>query len=96
MNISQEAREEISNILNIKYEEYKTHDEFLNYFKDTIAPYLLHKVELIIAGRRHQLLEIEYYFTSKNHADPFTHCTKIQENNCEWYFHRTGDSYRGG
>jgi len=30
------------------------------------------------------------------HKDVFTHCDENQQTNCQWYFHRTGKSYKGG
>lgn len=42
---------------------------------------------LFIQGKPHSLLEIEFYFTSKEHEDPYTHCSPAQYSQGLWYFH---------
>lgn len=61
-----------------------------------MAPFLLNNVELIAGGERLLIREIEFYFTSKTHPDPFTHCQPLQEQSLIWYFHRSGKSYKSG
>lgn len=69
-----------------------------NYFHQT-AEWLLQQAVLVIRGQNHRLREIEFYFTSDNHQDPFTHCHPLQSTFGTWYFHRmnaTTGSYKGG
>jgi hypothetical protein len=42
---------------------------------------------LYIAEQKHQLLEIEFYFTNDLHPDPYTHCNPEQITSGNWYFH---------
>jgi hypothetical protein len=57
---------------------------------------LLQHVELVIAGQRCRLCEIEFYLYSCDHADPFCHRHPLQQQHGRWYFHRVGSAYRGG
>ncbi len=64
---------------------------------DAIAARLLHGARLRVAGAPYRLTEIEfYYFDEARHRDPFTHRNPIQREVGRWYFHRIGESYRGG
>ncbi len=60
------------------------------------ADFLLHQCTLRIAGIAHRLTEIEFYWTSAAHPDPFTHRDPLQQEFARWYFHRLGNTYRGG
>lgn len=60
------------------------------------AELLLAGATLWIAGAAHRLTEIEFYWTSEAHPDPFTHGDPMQREFGRWYFHRQGGSYRGG
>jgi hypothetical protein len=61
-----------------------------------IADLLLRRTVLDVAGQAHELCEIEFYLHGEEHADPFTHGQAIQRSTGRWYFHRSGESYRGG
>lgn len=61
-----------------------------------IAMRLLGTCRLQVAGAPHRLVEIEFYFDSQQHPDPFTHRHPAQATSGRWYFHRIGASYRGG
>lgn len=61
-----------------------------------IARRLLGASRLQVAGAPHRLVEIEFYFDSEAHPDPFTHRHPEQASSGRWYFHRIGASYRGG
>lgn len=61
-----------------------------------IAQRLLGTCRLQVAGAPHRLVEIEFYFDSEAHPDPFTHRHPEQARSGRWYFHRIGTSYRGG
>ncbi len=61
-----------------------------------IASRLLGTCRLQVAGVPHRLVEIEFYFDSEAHPDPFTHRHPEQAHSGRWYFHRIGASYRGG
>jgi len=53
-------------------------------------------VALVINGKRYRFTELEFYFTCKTHDDPFTHCVEVQYTLANWYFHRSGKSYKAG
>lgn len=61
-----------------------------------IADVLLRRTALDVAGEAHELCEIEFYLHGEQHPDPFTHGQPIQRSSGRWYFHRSGESYRGG
>ncbi|HEY7330469.1 MAG TPA: hypothetical protein VH592_22705 [Gemmataceae bacterium] len=61
-----------------------------------IAERLLNGSRLVVRRRPYRLVEIEFYYWSKAHPDPFTHRDPIQFDIGHWYFHRTHGVYRGG
>jgi hypothetical protein len=61
-----------------------------------IAELLLRRTVLDVAGDAHQLCEIEFYLHGEGHRDPFTHGQALQRSSGRWYFHKSGESYRGG
>jgi len=61
-----------------------------------IAELLLGRTMLYVAGQPHRFTELELYWTSPEHPDPFTHGDPIQQQLGVWYFHRSGQRYRGG
>jgi 3-methyladenine DNA glycosylase Mpg len=66
-----------------------------DWFTNTAAR-LLFRSRLLIGRLPHRLVEIEFYYWSKEHPDPFTHRDPIQFHIGHWYFHRTHGAYRGG
>jgi len=63
---------------------------------DRIAQALLNGASLVVGGLAHRLVEIEVYYRSPEHPDPFAHAQAIQHECGRWYFHKTGTGYRGG
>ncbi|OWK47275.1 hypothetical protein [Fimbriiglobus ruber] len=61
-----------------------------------IATALLNQTELWVNGKPHRLVEVEAYYASPEHPDPFAHRDPVQLAVGPWYFHRTGGTYRGG
>lgn len=61
-----------------------------------IAELLLNNTRLMVAGKPHRLIEIEYYYNGGAHPDPFAHGDPVQQTSGKWYFHRDNGSYRGG
>jgi hypothetical protein len=61
-----------------------------------IAEVLLRRTVLDVAGEAHELCEIEFYLHGEGHRDPFTHGQALQRSSGRWYFHKSGESYRGG
>ena len=53
---------------------------------------MLRSTELIVFGASCRLVELEVYFYSDVHPDPFTHRHELQRTNGRWYFHRMGNS----
>lgn len=55
---------------------------------------------LLINGTVYELAEVEFYLTSKDHSDPYTHQHPEQKLYAKWGFHRASDKadakYRGG
>lgn len=70
-------------------------EEGLAWFQD-IAALLLNRAALLVDGAPHRLREIEFYYNSEAHADPFAHGAEQQKTVGRWYFHREGGEYRGG
>ena len=63
---------------------------------EAIAQKLLNQTHLAIAREAHRIIEIEFYYHNLEHRDPFVHCHPLQLRKHCWYFHRQGNSYRGG
>ena len=61
-----------------------------------VADRLLNGCELVVAGEPHRVAEVEGYYSGDAHLDPFAHRHPVQLHPGRWYFHRTGDGYRGG
>src|SRR5687767_13768172 len=61
-----------------------------------LADHLLNRTQWLIAGEPHRLLDIEFYYKSPDHPDPFAHADPIQAEIGRWYFHRSHGVYRGG
>jgi len=61
-----------------------------------MADFLLNDVILVANGIKMRFLELEFYFTSEIHNDPFTHRDTIQQSHAIWYFHKMGSNYKGG
>jgi len=71
-------------------------DVYESTFSD-IANNLLNKAILVINGKHHRFVEIEFYYKNgANHDDTFTHGDEIQRTSGKWYFHRMGNGYKGG
>ncbi|SNW62026.1 Putative methylpurine-DNA glycosylase [Orpheovirus IHUMI-LCC2] len=67
---------------------------------DQLSDVLLNKSLLVCAGKKYRLLEIEFYYKSKEHNDESIHGHPLQYISGNWYFHRTSatesSGYRGG
>jgi 3-methyladenine DNA glycosylase Mpg len=61
-----------------------------------IADRLLNGSRLIAGQQTYRLVEVEFYYWSDAHSDPFTHRDPIQFLIGHWYFHRSRGTYRGG
>lgn len=57
---------------------------------------LLQRAELHAFGCVCRFVEIEFYYHSTDHPDPFTHCSEAQGTFLSWYLHRTGSGLRSG
>ncbi len=55
---------------------------------------------LSINGTVYEFAELEFYWHTKEHPDPYVHCHPEQEQYAKWYFHRTTTAatagYKGG
>lgn len=71
-------------------------DGDLRFWFSRIADQLLNRSMWLIAGEPHRLLDIEFYYQSPDHFDPFAHADPIQAEVGRWYFHRSYGVYRGG
>ncbi|MEJ5276705.1 MAG: hypothetical protein WHU94_12415 [Thermogemmata sp.] len=60
------------------------------------AERLLFQTRLEVLGQPCRLVEIEFYWYSASHPDPFCHRHPLQREPGRWYFHRMGEAYRGG
>jgi len=55
----------------------------------TVAKQLQHQ--------QYRLLEVEMYLWQPDlHSDPYTHKQSVQARNALFYFHKSGNSYKGG
>jgi 3-methyladenine DNA glycosylase Mpg len=60
-----------------------------------IAARIFSKAVLKIKSRPYKIMEIEFYYYSKEHPDIFAHREEIQLKKGYWYFHRKEGSYKG-
>lgn len=68
----------------------------MNPFIDT-AKTLFNERGLSIGGIIYEFAEIEFYLTSSEHPDPYTHQHPEQSQFAKWYFHRMSNgTYKGG
>src|SRR5690349_11301515 len=81
-------QEELSALLDV-------HRDFDASF-EALARALLTRWELVAGGVAHRLIELEIYYYGGAHLDPFAHRHALQKTPGRWYFHRQGESYRGG
>ncbi len=61
-----------------------------------IADALLNWTDFRVNGQPHRLIEVEVYYYSLAHPDPFAHQDPVQLDGGRWYFHKTRGEYRGG
>lgn len=61
-----------------------------------IADELLNRSAWLVGGIPHRFIDVEFYYRGSAHADPFAHAHPMQADSGRWYFHRTGNAYRGG
>ena len=61
-----------------------------------IADWLLNASRLVVSGQTHRLVEVEAYYHTEDHPDPFAHCDPVQLESGRWYFHKTRGTYRSG
>ncbi len=61
-----------------------------------IAEHLLNRTDFMVVGQRYRLAEVEVYYSSPRHPDPFPHRDPRQREFGRWYFHRNRGGYRGG
>jgi hypothetical protein len=53
-----------------------------------IAELLMRRMALCVGSSWYRLAELEFYYTSPLHPDPFSHRHPIQLSTAKWYFHR--------
>lgn len=68
----------------------------VSFYFSFLAEILLNCSYLNVKDKSFSLLEIEFYYNSPNHPDPYPHCDKDQKESGNWYFHKTGKNYRSG
>lgn len=61
-----------------------------------LADVLLKESVVCVGGRELRPTSVEFYYHAAGHPDPFVHCHPLQAKLGRWYFHRQGQSYRGG
>jgi hypothetical protein len=57
---------------------------------EKVAHILLNEFILVISGKQYRLFEIEFYYHSPIHPDPFVHRHSQQLTRGRWYFHKKG------
>ena len=60
------------------------------------AEAVLTRTRLVAGGSRRRPTEVEVYVRADSHPDPYPHAQDLTRTAARWYFHRTGQSYRGG
>lgn len=62
---------------------------------DHIARRILNRRILKVSSFTFRILEIEFYYYSCDHPDPYVHCHSEQLSNSAFYFHPKGGSFKG-
>lgn len=65
-------------------------------FIEESAKLVLQRASLRAGDTVFHVMELEGYVHAREHPDPFVHCEPEQKSLGRWYFHRTGEGYRGG
>jgi hypothetical protein len=89
------AENKLITLLSIDPSKMTKPEEFANAFNN-IADQLMKYYLISINGHKYRLAELEFYLNDANHPDIFTHGNKSQLTCGQWYFHKTGSSYKGG
>ena len=63
---------------------------------EKVAGMLLNGFTLIVSGKPYRLFEIEFYYYSPIHPDPFVHRHPQQLTKGRWYLHKKAALYRTG
>lgn len=74
------------------YKQCNNYDEKFYQLTNT----LLNKTLLVINNKEYRLREIELYLFTDDHPDTYTHKDIDQNIPCRWYFHKKGNTYKGG
>src|ERR1700730_3426370 len=61
-----------------------------------LADCLLNGSLLVIGNKTPRFTEVEVYYHSPGHADPFSHRDPVTQQCGRWYFHRSSGTYRSG
>lgn len=86
---------DISKILVLDSEYYNDCVTYEEKFS-RLANYMLNGIDLIINNRHCIIREIEFYLHTDDHQDIYTHRNIDQSTPKKWYFHKTGNTYKGG
>ena len=54
------------------------------------------ELDVVVCDKSCEMVEIEFYITTPEHPDPFTHCHELQREFGNWYLHRVGTGIRNG
>jgi len=63
---------------------------------EMVANALLNGYVLVTSGVEWRLFEIEFYYHSLIHQDPYVHCHPQQLSKGRWYFHKTSSYFKSG
>lgn len=63
---------------------------------DTVADYLLRNCKILVDHRTYAVTEIEFYYFSEEHPDPYVHKHPNQLKTGIWYFHDVGQDLTFG
>lgn len=68
----------------------------IDFYFELLAYLLLTRSHIKLKEESFSFLEIEFYYRSPSHLDPYSHCSNDQKEGGNWAFHKTGKSYRSG
>ncbi len=63
---------------------------------EKVAGMMMNGFVLVVSGKEYRLFEIEFYYHSAIHPDPFVHRHPQQLSTSRWYFHKKGAIFRPG
>lgn len=85
-----------NNIICKYYDMFWNSEEDMSDRFDNLAKNILNNISIKLNEKILKITEVEFYLFCDNHKDTYVHKNIIQGNRLNWYFHKSGNSYKSG